>query len=87
MADWHYGYGFPIEASLQPMSMRENWEGYVTGSVGFDINCGVRFLALEATANDIPNIKKLAGRLAGRIPAGGSGKGALTQRCPNCKAS
>ena len=34
-------------------------------------------LALDATAGDIPNLKKLAGRLAGRIPAGASGKGGL----------
>jgi len=47
------------------------------GGVGFDINCGVRMLALDATESDIPNLKKLAGRLAGRIPAGASGKGGL----------
>ena len=45
--------------------------------MGFDINCGVRFIALEATVDDVPNFKKLAGRLAGRIPAGGSGKGGV----------
>ena len=35
------------------------WGAVSPGGVGFDINCGVRFLALEATAQDIPNLKKL----------------------------
>ena len=55
---------------------RTRWSDLASG-VGFDINCGVRFMALDATLNDIPNLKKLAGRLAGRIPAGGSGKGGV----------
>ena len=78
MADWHYGYGFPIGGVVATDVNAGELGGAVSpGGVGFDINCGVRFLALEATANDIPNIKKLAGRLAGRIPAGGSGKGGI----------
>jgi tRNA-splicing ligase RtcB len=78
MADWHYGYGFPIGGVVATDSEAGELGGAVSpGGVGFDINCGVRFLALEATVNDIPNLKKLAGRLAGRIPAGGSGKGGV----------
>jgi len=78
MADWHYGYGFPIGGVVATDVNAGELGGAVSpGGVGFDINCGVRFLALEATIDDVPNIKKLAGRLAGRIPAGGSGKGGV----------
>ena len=34
-------------------------------------------VALECSVDDIPNLDKLAGRLNGRIPSGGSGKGGL----------
>lgn len=78
MADWHFGYGFPIGGVL---ATDVNWgdEGgsISPGGVGFDINCGVRMVALECSVDDIPNIDKLAGRLNGRIPSGGSGKGGL----------
>jgi len=78
MADWHYGYGFPIGGVVATDMEHGEMGGAISpGGVGFDINCGVRFLALDATAQDIPNLKKLAGRLAGRIPAGGSGKGGI----------
>ena len=78
MADWHYGYGFPIGGVVATDVNEGELGGAVSpGGVGFDINCGVRFLALDATKDDIPNLKKLAGRLAGRIPAGGSGKGGV----------
>ena len=36
-----------------------------------------RMVALECSVDDIPNLDKLAGRLNGRIPSGGSGKGGL----------
>ena len=88
MADWHYGYGFPIGGVVATDIEAGELGGAISpGGVGFDINCGVRFLALDATAQDIPNLKKLAGRLAGRIPAGGSGKGgwiSTTKTSTNC---
>ena len=88
MADWHYGYGFPIGGVVATDTEFGDAGGAISpGGVGFDINCGVRFLALDATAKDIPNLKKLAGRLAGRIPAGGSGKGVLTSHPPTCRIS
>ena len=78
MADWHFGYGFPIGGVL---ATDVNWgdEGgsISPGGVGFDINCGVRMVSLDCSIDDIPNIDKLAGRLNGRIPSGGSGKGGL----------
>ena len=78
MADWHFGYGLPIGGVIATDTESGELGGAISpGGVGFDINCGVRVLALEATIDDIPNIKKLAGRIAGRIPAGASGKGGL----------
>ena len=78
MADWHYGYGFPIVGVVATDINSGELGGAISpGGVGFDINCGVRVMALDATIEDIPNLKKLAGRLAGRVPAGASGKGGL----------
>ena len=78
MADWHFGYGLPIGGVVATDTEHGDLGGAISpGGVGFDINCGVRMLALDATEKDIPNLKKLAGRLAGRIPAGASGKGGL----------
>jgi tRNA-splicing ligase RtcB len=78
MADWHFGYGFPIGGVVATDTNFGDEGGAISpGGVGFDINCGVRALALEATIDDVPNLKKLGGRLAGRIPAGGSGKGGV----------
>lgn len=78
MADWHYGYGLPIGGVIATDTEAGEQGGAISpGGVGFDINCGVRMLALDATETDIPNLKKLAGRLSGRIPAGASGKGGL----------
>ena len=78
MADWHFGYGLPIGGVIATDTEFGELGGAISpGGVGFDINCGVRVLALDATIDDVPNIKKLAGRIAGRIPAGASGKGGL----------
>ena len=79
MADWHFGYGLPIGGVVATDTEHGDYGGAISpGGVGFDINCGVRMLALDATEKDIPNLKKLAGRLAGRIPAGASGKGGVS---------
>ena len=78
MADWHFGYGFPIGGVLATdVNWGEEGGSISPGGVGFDINCGVRMVALECSVDDIPNLDKLAGRLNGRIPSGGSGKGGL----------
>ena len=78
MADWHYGYGLPI-GGVVATDVEEGEQGGAIspGAVGFDINCGVRAVALNISANDIPNLEKLSRRLNGRIPAGGSGKGGV----------
>ncbi len=79
MADWHYGYGFPIGGVLATdLEWGQQGGSISPGGVGFDINCGVRLLSLDITADQIPNLKKLASRLRGRIPAGGSGKGGVS---------
>jgi tRNA-splicing ligase RtcB len=78
MADWHFGYGFPIGGVLATdVDWGEEGGSISPGGVGFDINCGVRLMALDCSVDDIPNIDKLAGRLNGRIPSGASGKGGL----------
>ena len=78
MADWHYGYGLPIGGVVATDIEYGDQGGAISpGAVGFDINCGVRAVALNIEANDIPNLEKLARRLNGRIPAGGSGKGGI----------
>ena len=78
MADWHFGYGFPIGGVLATdVNWGEEGGSISPGGVGFDINCGVRMIALDCSVDDIPNLDKLAGRLNGRIPSGGSGKGGL----------
>ena len=45
------------------------WFNFI-GGVGFDINCGVRMVALECSVDDIPNLDRLANGLNGRIPSG-----------------
>ena len=78
MADWHYGYGLPIGGVVATDLEHGEQGGAISpGAVGFDINCGVRAVALNLEADDIPNLEKLARRLNGRIPAGGSGKGGI----------
>ena len=72
--------GLPIGGVIATdINHGDNGGAISPGAVGFDINCGVRVLALDATIDDIPNIKKLGGRIAGRIPAGASGKGGLAK--------
>ena len=78
MADWHYGYGLPIGGVVATDVNHGDQGGSISpGAVGFDINCGVRAVALNVTVDEIPNLGKLASRLNGRIPAGSSGKGGI----------
>lgn len=78
MADWHYGYGLPIGGVVATDVNHGEQGGSISpGAVGFDINCGVRAVALNLSVDEIPNLTKLASRLNGRIPAGGSGKGGV----------
>jgi tRNA-splicing ligase RtcB len=57
MADWHYGYGFPIGGVVATDIDHGELGGAISpGGVGFDINCVVRMLALDATLADVPNL-------------------------------
>ena len=79
MADWHHGYGFPIGGVVATQVEWGDLGGSISpGGVGFDINCGVRALALDITKDDIEKISPdfLEGS-KGRIPAGASGKGGV----------
>jgi tRNA-splicing ligase RtcB (3'-phosphate/5'-hydroxy nucleic acid ligase) len=68
MPDIHQGYGFPVggvAATVVP-------GGVVSpGGVGYDINCGVRLLALPVAASDLgPRKERLVSELARRMPTG-----------------
>jgi tRNA-splicing ligase RtcB len=77
MADWHFGYGFPIGGVVATDVNAGNQGGAISpGGVGFDINCGVRLCALDISFKDI-NAKVLAQKLANSIPAGATGKGGV----------
>jgi tRNA-splicing ligase RtcB len=68
MPDIHQGYGFPVggvAATLVP-------DGVVSpGGVGYDINCGVRLLALPLSAAELGRtVEPLVHELSRAIPAG-----------------
>jgi tRNA-splicing ligase RtcB len=68
MPDMHEGYGFPVggvAATLMP-------DGVVSpGGVGFDINCGVRLLALPLSRAELgPRLESFVHELSRSIPSG-----------------
>src|SRR4051812_17369463 len=78
MPDIHVGYGFPVgtvAATALP-------DGVVSpGGVGYDINCGVRLLALPVGAAELGARKEaLVGEIARRVPTGAAHEGPLTLR-------
>ncbi len=80
MPDIHQGYGFPIGgvAAIK-------WDGGVIspGGVGYDINCGVRFLASQITKSELePKFEKLIDALYDTVPSGlgKSGKLSVNQK-------
>jgi tRNA-splicing ligase RtcB len=68
MPDIHWGYGFPIGgvAAFDPD------DGVVSpGGVGYDINCGVRLLRSDVTADEAkPRMRELVEALFRHIPTG-----------------
>jgi tRNA-splicing ligase RtcB len=75
MADWHFGYGFPIGGVVATdVEWGEEGGAISPGGVGFDINCGVRLCSTGLDRNSI-NIQSLTRRLVGSIPAGATSKG------------
>lgn len=78
MADWHYGYGFPIGGVVATDLEWGEQGGVISpGGVGFDINCGVRLCSTNLDINQLPDLPGLAKKLSNRIPAGASGKGGV----------
>ena len=76
MPDMHWGYGFPIGgvAATDPQK-----GGVISpGGVGFDINCGVRFIRSNFTEEEIrPYLRDLLRVLFQNVPAGVGSKGDL----------
>jgi tRNA-splicing ligase RtcB len=72
MPDVHQGYGFPVGG----IAATEWPDGVVSpGGVGYDINCGVRLLALPLDADELGARKEaLVHELSRRIPTGGRGQ-------------
>ena len=68
MPDIHQGYGFPVGG----VAAMELPDGVVSpGGVGYDINCGVRLLALPLTAAELGGRREpLVHELSRAIPAG-----------------
>ena len=68
MPDIHQGYGFPVGgvAATEPPG------GVISpGGVGYDINCGVRLLALPMTAAELDGrIEPLVHEISRRVPVG-----------------
>lgn len=72
LPDGHQGYGFPVGG----VAIMDAHEGIISpGSVGYDINCGVRLLKTNLTEEDVrPKLKHLVADLFATIPAGMSKK-------------
>jgi tRNA-splicing ligase RtcB (3'-phosphate/5'-hydroxy nucleic acid ligase) len=71
MPDIHQGYGFPVggvAATAPP-------DGVVSpGGVGYDINCGVRLLALPLDADQLgARVEPLVHEISRRVPVGAGG--------------
>jgi tRNA-splicing ligase RtcB len=78
MPDVHQGYGFPVggvAATRVP-------DGVISpGSIGYDINCGVRLLATDLTVEMVePYLNDLATTLYRRCPSGLGEGGAIRLR-------
>ncbi|MDX6554267.1 MAG: hypothetical protein QOD86_462 [Miltoncostaeaceae bacterium] len=72
MPDIHQGYGFPVGA----VAATRLDDGVVSpGGVGYDINCGVRLLALDVGAGELGrSLGRLMDELARAVPSG-TGRG------------
>lgn len=77
MPDIHQGYGFPI-GGVAGSAIDE--DGVISpGGIGYDINCGVRLLAAQMTAQDLkPYAETLATKLFHAVPSGVGKGGNLT---------
>src|ERR671934_3157257 len=73
MPDIHQGYGFPVGG----LAATELPEGVVSrGGVGYDVNCGVRLLALPLTSADMgKRLEPLVHEISRAVPAGAGKEG------------
>ncbi len=73
MPDGHSGYGFPIGG----VAAFDLEEGVISpGSIGFDINCGMRLVLTNLTYDEVkPKLKHLVDTLFEKVPAGVGSKG------------
>jgi len=78
MPDIHQGYGFPVGG----VAAMELPDGVVSpGGVGYDINCGVRLLALPLNEYELGTTREqLVHAISREIPAGAGKHGALHLR-------
>jgi tRNA-splicing ligase RtcB len=71
MPDIHQGYGFPV-GGLAAMELPD---GVVSpGGVGYDINCGVRLLALPLTETELSGRREALVHEVSRLVPAGAGK-------------
>jgi tRNA-splicing ligase RtcB len=75
MPDIHWGYGFPIGG----VAATRISDGVISpGGVGYDINCGVRLLRTNLTADEVkPRIKELVNHLFHNVPSGLGSEGKI----------
>ena len=80
MPDIHQGYGFPVGG----VAATEPPDGVVSpGGVGYDINCGVRLLALPVAARELGSrAEALVHEISRRVPVGAGHGGGLQLRGP-----
>jgi tRNA-splicing ligase RtcB len=73
MPDGHWGYGFPIGG----VAAFDQEKGVISpGGIGFDINCGMRFVSTNLTIKDVkPKLKELVDILFKTVPAGVGAEG------------
>jgi tRNA-splicing ligase RtcB len=75
MPDIHQGYGFPVGG----VAATELPDGVISpGGVGYDINCGVRLLALPLSDEELGEDREpLVHEISRRVPAGAGKEGLL----------
>jgi len=78
MPDVHQGYGFPVGGVCATAAP----DGVISpGGVGYDINCGVRLLALPLTRDELgARTEKLVDAISRAVPAGAGRDGPLAVR-------
>lgn len=73
MPDIHFGYGFPVGG----VAAFDLAEGVVSpGGIGYDINCGVRLIRTNLSAEEVrPRLGALIDRLYREVPSGVGSQG------------